>query len=153
MKLSFFLEDETALIAFSKKIASALSVDTVIYLQGQLGAGKTTLVRGILRALGYTGTIRSPTYTLVEIYELAQAQIFHLDLYRLHHPQELEYLGIWEQIDQAIFLIEWPEHGLGFLPLADLRCEIILENQGRRINLRAVSEKAEKILRQIKVAL
>lgn len=109
----------------------------VIYLEGQLGAGKTTLVRGLLRGLGYAGRVKSPTYTLVEPYEINGRQVFHLDLYRLGRPEELEFLGVRElDVPGQIVLIEWPERGIGLLPTADLQLRLDFAGEGRVADLR-----------------
>ncbi len=129
--------DDTA--ALGAKIACALRerAGLVVYLEGPLGAGKTTLARGLLRALGVTGTIRSPTYTLLEPYELgASRSLIHLDLYRLKGPGELEPLGLRDYDPSACWwLIEWPERGTPKLPPADLRVVLAAEGAGRRARL------------------
>lgn len=112
----------------------------LVFLHGDLGAGKTTLVRGLLRAYGVSGAVRSPTYTLIEPYEVAvgpsQRRLYHLDLYRLADPEELEYLG-WQELlaDGGLLLIEWPERGAGWLPAPDLRLSITMQPPGRTLKL------------------
>jgi tRNA threonylcarbamoyladenosine biosynthesis protein TsaE len=103
--------------------------DCIIYLHGDLGAGKTTLVRGLLRALGHQGRVPSPTYTLVEPYELGRLSLKHLDLYRIADPEELAYLGIRDM--SGAVLIEWPERGAHFLPEPDLECRLTVAPPGR----------------------
>ena len=110
----------------------------VIYLVGPLGAGKTTLARALLRALGVEGAIKSPTYTLVEPYEVAGKKLLHMDLYRLSEPEELYGLGVFDDPpDCAWWLVEWPEQGQGVLPAADLLIALSAEGQGRVASLTA----------------
>lgn len=104
-------------------------------LRGNLGTGKTTLSRGLLRALGHEGAVKSPTYTLVEPYDINGRKIFHYDLYRLNDPGELDYLGLRDFIDrQTLTLIEWPERGGTLLPQADLDLTLNVDGSGRRIS-------------------
>jgi tRNA threonylcarbamoyladenosine biosynthesis protein TsaE len=109
---------EQELINFASDYGKKLVPGDVIYLSGDLGAGKTTFVRAVLNSLGVSGSIKSPTYTLIESYFINHIYFHHLDLYRLKDPSELEYLGVADLLDKNknILLIEWPEQGLGFLP-------------------------------------
>jgi tRNA threonylcarbamoyladenosine biosynthesis protein TsaE len=135
---SCFLPDEEATLAFGRSLAHALQEGGIILLHGDLGSGKTTLSRGLLRALGHKGAVKSPTYTLVEPYEIGTRKIFHYDLYRLNDPAELEYLGLRDFIDkETLTLIEWPEKGGALLPQADLELTLTVENSGRRVSWKA----------------
>ncbi|MGE5624770.1 MAG: tRNA (adenosine(37)-N6)-threonylcarbamoyltransferase complex ATPase subunit type 1 TsaE [Bacillota bacterium] len=137
--MRLFLKDSAATEAAGAALGSVLPAsETVIYLQGDLGAGKTTLVRGLLHALGHQGRVPSPTYTLVEPYELAGRSVRHLDLYRLADPEELAYLGIRDMA--GILLIEWPEKGAHFLPPADLVCRLAVSEDGRSLVTEAQSD-------------
>jgi len=123
----------------------------VVAIKGELGAGKTTLVGGVLNAVGFAGPARSPTYTLVESYETPTRHIFHLDLYRLADPQEVEPLGLRDlQTPDAALLIEWPERGAGQIPAADLTIEIeYFEEEVRDVTLTAGDQSGEALLRAI----
>lgn len=119
----------------------------VIYLHGDLGAGKTTLVRGILNALGYNGRVKSPTYTLLEPYQIGDLQLRHFDLYRFNSPEEWEGAGLDDEIDgENIFLIEWPERAPGCLPPADIDVRFTILDEGRELNIDANSHLGEQCL-------
>ena len=131
---NLLLEDAEATAALGEQLARHLPERAVVHLHGDLGAGKSTLARALLRALGVTGTIRSPTYTLVEHYPLASGgTALHLDLYRIGDPGELEFLGL--DGDIRLWLVEWPERGQGALPASDLDIELAVEGEGRRCRL------------------
>ena len=131
-----FIPNEAAMMAFGGKVADELPNGGIVLLKGNLGAGKTTLVRGLLRHLGHQGIVKSPTYTLVEPYNLKGREVYHFDLYRLGDPEELEYMGgrdYWES--GALCLIEWPEQAKGYLPEADLTINIEYQENGREISI------------------
>jgi tRNA threonylcarbamoyladenosine biosynthesis protein TsaE len=142
---------ESELEAFAGQLASRASASLVVYLRGPLGAGKTTFARGFLRGLGYTGVVKSPTYTLVEPYSFSTGLMcFHFDLYRLADPEELEFTGIRDYFNAAsICLIEWPEKAAGFLPQADIECELEYHDQGRKMKLSSCSARGERLMLQI----
>lgn len=144
------LDDEAAQLAFGARLAKVLSPGLTIFLRGDLGVGKTTLCRGILGGLGHHGNVKSPTYTLVEPYELARQTVYHFDLYRLGEPTELEYMGCRDYFDDSsICLVEWPEQGEGVLPEADLELEIQVHGRGRRLLCRANSGPGKAVVAQL----
>lgn len=141
---SAFLADDEATVNFGKALAKACKQGAIIYLQGDLGAGKTTLSRGVMRYFGHEGAVKSPTYTLVEPYLLAQKSIYHFDLYRLADPEELEYLGMRDAFSpENICLLEWPSKGAGFLPKADMVISLRTIPAGRDIEWQGEGEKGE----------
>lgn len=120
---------------------AALPAKCLIYLYGDLGAGKTTLVRGLLRAAGYNGTVKSPTYGLVEEYRLGTRNVFHFDLYRLKDPEELEWMGMDDYLQQtALCCIEWPQMGQGLLPPADIEIELSHQGHNRVAKIRTINQ-------------
>jgi len=141
-------QDADQMRAIGAALASALATDlggashsaAVIALRGELGAGKTTLVGGLLNALGHRGPVRSPTYTLIEPYELSGRPVYHLDLYRLVDPAEVEGLGVRDLLaGNSLLLIEWPEKGGDFVPAADLELSIDYAGAGRQLRVSAHS--------------
>lgn len=132
------LEGELEQEAFGSRLAACLPPTGVVFLEGNLGAGKTTLVRGVLRGAGYRGPVKSPTYTLIEPYDVGARSYAHLDLYRLGDPEELEYLGLRDLLAEGrLLLVEWPERGRGMLPVPDLLLHIEYAAGGRDITLQA----------------
>lgn len=141
------LADEQAMAAFGAALAASVTEGGVIFLRGDLGMGKTILSRGVLRGCGHTGSVKSPTYTLVEPYDTPSGPVFHFDLYRLSDPEELEYLGIRDYFtEQALCLIEWPDKGAGVLPSPDLEIQIELSGTGRSLLLTPVTQKGQAMV-------
>lgn len=134
------LLDECDTEAFGAALWQALPKKCLLFLNGDLGMGKTTLVRGVLRAAGYSGAVKSPTYSLVEEYDVGGRRILHFDLYRLKDPEELEWMGMGDYLaQQALCCIEWPEMGAGFLPEADLVLNLQALNAGRSIEIKVLT--------------
>ena len=130
--LKIILPDESATLALGASAARALAPGLVIYLQGELGAGKTTLARGLLRELGHQGAVKSPTYSLVEVYEVSRLHLYHFDFYRFHDPREWIEAGFRDTFNgRNVCLIEWPEKAMGKLPPADLVVMLHLQDAGR----------------------
>jgi tRNA threonylcarbamoyladenosine biosynthesis protein TsaE len=148
--LTRHLAGEADTLAFGADIAHGITCGMVVFLCGELGAGKTTLARGILRGLGYTGRVKSPTFTLVEVYKLSRLYLYHFDFYRFKNAKELQDLGFRESFDrEAVCLVEWPEKASTELPPADLRISIYPDNSGRRAEIVAKTEAGKACLRHI----
>jgi tRNA threonylcarbamoyladenosine biosynthesis protein TsaE len=146
----YSLADEAAMLVLGARLARALRPGVTLYLEGDLGVGKTTLCRGVLRGFGHSGAVKSPTYTLVEPYEFTGFTVSHFDLYRLGDPSELDYIGIRDYFDpQSLCLIEWPERGCGFLPPADLVVRIELEGGGRLLTMTATTSAGSLVVERL----
>ena len=127
------LPDEADTLAFGAVLAEHLRAGGVVYLSGDLGVGKTTLVRGLLRALGHQSRVKSPSYGLIESYDLKDLTVHHLDLYRLGHGEEITYLGLEDLFDgPTLMLVEWPEKGVGYLPRPTMHIQLADGPEGGR---------------------
>lgn len=139
------LPDEAATLALGARLSGLLKPGWVVYLQGDLGAGKTTLVRGILRALGYEGRVKSPTYTLVESYELSRFVLQHYDLYRMIDPREWLDAGFRDDCNAStLCIVEWPEKAGALMPRPDMEIRLEMAGEGRTARIRALSAQGRK---------
>ncbi|PHS73834.1 MAG: tRNA (adenosine(37)-N6)-threonylcarbamoyltransferase complex ATPase subunit type 1 TsaE [Cycloclasticus sp.] len=130
------IKNEEAMLKAGKELVAQLKPGMLIFLIGDLGAGKTTFVRGVLNGMGHMGSVKSPTYNLVEEYNVDNRQVFHFDLYRLRDSEELEYMGIRDYLnEQSICFVEWPNKGAGLLPKPDLQVEITINGCERELLL------------------
>ncbi|MDA7736713.1 tRNA (adenosine(37)-N6)-threonylcarbamoyltransferase complex ATPase subunit type 1 TsaE [Porticoccus sp.] len=126
---------------------------TLLFFEGDLGVGKTTICKGILNSSGYDGIVKSPTYNLVETYELASSRYHHFDFYRLGSPEELDYIGIRDYFQSGdICLVEWPDRGKGFLPAPDLCLKISAKRNGRELNIESKTQLGELCLNHLSIA-
>ncbi len=143
--MNFFLADETATIDFATQFFDRLPDDLAgwtVLLSGELGAGKSTFARALIKAAGHDGPVPSPTYTLVEPYILPRATIYHIDLYRVSDENELRYLG-WNELDDGLRLVEWPDRAPGLRAQADLALALAYQDNGRQLVLTALSERGK----------
>ena len=145
-----FLPAEADTLALGAEIAPCLKGGMVVYLRGELGAGKTTLARGILRALGHTGRVKSPSYALVEPYTISRLYLYHFDFYRFTKPTELEEAGFREYFNSdSVCLVEWPEKAAGIVPPADIRITITAQGSGRQLEIDADTEAGRRCLKRL----
>lgn len=154
MKFRQTLVDESATVTFGERLSQAImgiNGGICIHLSGELGAGKTTLTRGIVMGLGHDGPVKSPTYTLVEPYQVGKWDIYHFDLYRLADPEELEYMGIRDYFtSHSIAIIEWPQRGEGVIPDADLWVTLRSVGLQREVTITSFSDKGKLLLQSVK---
>ena len=144
---SLFLPDEAATLAFGNRLALVIEAGLFVALSGNLGSGKTTLTRGILRGLGYKGKVKSPTYTLVELYNLSKLDLYHFDFYRFNNPQEWLDAGFRDHFEpRNVCLVEWPERAGDLLPIADLKISLTMQGNGRRARIAAQTEHGKRCL-------
>ena len=144
--ISLHLADEDATLHLGRQLATLLRPGMTIFLQGDLGAGKTTLVRGVLRGLGFEGRVKSPTYTLVESYKVSSLYLYHFDLYRFKHEQEWLDAGFNELVNERnICFVEWPERSRDLLPDADVTITLAIEGDGRRATIASEKIKMEQL--------
>lgn len=142
------VESAEAMEALGAKLAARLHPGLVIFFHGELGAGKTTFIRGILRGFGYTGAVKSPTYTLVEPYALTTFPVYHFDLYRLNDPEELEFIGVRDYLEgQGVCLIEWAERGVAVLSGPDVEITIERTGEARVVRWSARTDKGFSLVR------
>ncbi|MBC7183261.1 MAG: tRNA (adenosine(37)-N6)-threonylcarbamoyltransferase complex ATPase subunit type 1 TsaE [Marinobacter sp.] len=151
-----FLENEAATEQFGRELAKCVAASgkgLIVYLDGDLGMGKTTVSRGVMRGLGHEGAVKSPTYTLVEPYEDLQPSAYHFDLYRLGDAEELEYMGIRDYFaGDNLCLIEWPERGKGILPDPDLEIHLEVQDEGRSVLMTARSSRGAQLLSELELS-
>jgi tRNA threonylcarbamoyladenosine biosynthesis protein TsaE len=141
-----YLQSAEATERFGAVLWHLLPPKCLVFLHGDLGAGKTTLVRGFLQAAGHPGAVKSPTYTLVEEYQVNGRKIYHFDLYRLADPEELEWIGIRDYLDEeSICIVEWPEMGKGILPAADVSIRLGVQDAGRLIDVEVFADELQFI--------
>ena len=148
--LKMHLPDEAATRALGARLARVIEAGLALYLHGDLGSGKTTLARGLLRGLGYQGRVKSPTYTLVELYTVSRLNLYHFDFYRFKDPKEWRDAGLNEYFnDAAVCLVEWPEKAARLLPAADLDIALEFAGDGRDLSVRAGTESGKACLHRL----
>jgi len=150
MVFEAYLADEAETISIASKLSHLLQGKGLVFLAGQLGSGKTTFSRGLIRAMGHTGAVKSPTFTICEPYELDQGQVYHFDLYRLNDPEELEYMGMDDYLESGqLCLIEWPERGAHFLPECDVLVKLEVQGRGRRVFIEGKTQRGLAICEEL----
>ncbi|UCH47304.1 MAG: tRNA (adenosine(37)-N6)-threonylcarbamoyltransferase complex ATPase subunit type 1 TsaE [Betaproteobacteria bacterium] len=148
--VKLFLENEQATLALGASLAVGLVPGMLVALHGPLGAGKTTLTRGVLHALGFGGHVKSPTYALVELYKLSRLDLYHFDFYRFSEPEELIESGLQEAFNEtSVCIVEWPERAGSLLPIADIDVSLAMKDGARSAQLTAHTEKGRRCLQQL----
>jgi tRNA threonylcarbamoyladenosine biosynthesis protein TsaE len=139
--LRLYLDQESATRALGARLAAIVRPGLIVYLRGELGAGKTTLVRALMQALGYPGKVKSPTYTLVELYKISDLCLYHFDFYRFNEPEEGNDAGFRDYFDSsAACFVEWPEKAGRWLPTPDLEISLVTDGAGRQAEIHARSD-------------
>lgn len=148
--ITLALPDEAATLALGGRLAKVLKSGLTIWLRGDLGAGKTTLSRGLMQGLGFSGKVKSPTYTLVEPYVISGLNLYHFDLYRFNDPEEWDAAGFREYFNpDTVCLVEWPEKADGLLPLADIEIELALQGHGRKASIKGNTTQGVQCLKEL----
>lgn len=143
-----YLADESATMALARQVYMALPGDFsgwTVLLTGELGAGKSTFARALIHAAGHSGVVPSPTYTLVEPYELPSGKLYHIDLYRISDEEELRYLG-WNELDDGFRMVEWPDRAPGLIAEADLELQLVVDGNGRNASIRGLSDRGAALV-------
>lgn len=149
--ISLFLENEQATLGLGGRLADGLAPGMLVALHGSLGAGKTTLARGVLRGLGFEGHVKSPTYALVELYKVSRLDLYHFDFYRFTDPEELIDSGLQEAFNETnVCIVEWAEKAGNLLPTADVDVTLAMTDGARSALLKAQTEKGRRCLQQLK---
>ncbi len=149
--MSVFLPDEGATAVLAERLGAAMPEQTgrlTLLLRGDLGAGKSTFARALIRSLGHSGAVPSPTYTLVEPYDLPGGMVYHVDLYRVSSEEELRYLG-WTELDEGFRIVEWPDRAPGIAASADISVELEYEEPGRRATITGLSAHGKRIVARL----
>jgi tRNA threonylcarbamoyladenosine biosynthesis protein TsaE len=153
--MKLHLADAEATEAFASKLLAVLPADTAgwtLLLEGELGAGKSTFARALITAMGHLGAVPSPTYTLVEPYQLADRKVYHIDLYRISSEEELRYLG-WGELEDGFRLVEWPDRAPGLATAADLRLTLSYDESGRDAEFKGLSRRGQVVVEQLVAAI
>jgi len=153
--MKLHLADAAATEALASKLLAVLPANTAgwtLLLEGELGAGKSTFARALITAMGHLGAVPSPTYTLVEPYQLADRRVYHVDLYRISSEEELRYLG-WSELEDGLRLVEWPDRAPGLASAADLRLSLSYEESGRDAEFKGLNKRGEVVVKRLETTI